>query len=77
MVKEPPANAGDESSISRSGRSARKGNSYPLQYPTWEISWTEVPGELQSIASQYDLPTKQQPSICTTKEMRLAWSKEF
>ena len=52
MVKDPPANAGDESSISGSGRSARKGNSYPLQYPTWEISWTEVPGELQSIASQ-------------------------
>ena len=52
MVKDPPANAGDESSISGSGRSARKGNGYPLQYPTWEISWTEVPGELQSIASQ-------------------------
>ena len=32
MVKNPPANAGDESSIPESGRSAREGNANPLQY---------------------------------------------
>ena len=32
MVKNPPANPGDMGSISRSGRSLRKGNGNPLQY---------------------------------------------
>ena len=31
-VKNPPANAGDVGSISRSGRSAGRGNGNPLQY---------------------------------------------
>ena len=32
MVKNPPANAGDVSSISGSGRSPGEGNGNPLQY---------------------------------------------
>ena len=35
-VKNPPANAGDVSSISGSGRSPGEGNSNPLQYSCWE-----------------------------------------
>ena len=34
--KESPANAGDASSISGSGRSPGEGNSNPLQYSCWE-----------------------------------------
>ena len=32
MVKNPPANAGDEDSIPRLGRPSQVGNGYPLQY---------------------------------------------
>ena len=32
VVKNPPANAGDPSSIPGSGRSSGEGNAYPLQY---------------------------------------------
>ena len=31
MVKNPPSNAGDESSVSGSGKSPREGNGNPLQ----------------------------------------------
>ena len=36
MVKNPPANAGDEGSIQGSGRSRGKGNGNPLQYACLE-----------------------------------------
>ena len=52
VVKNLPANAGDEGSIPESGRSPGEGNSNPLQYSCWEIPRTEEPGGLQSIGSQ-------------------------
>ena len=44
MVKNPPANSGDESSIPGSGRSPGEGTGYPLQYSASEITWIEDPG---------------------------------
>ena len=40
LVKNLPANAGEESSITGSGRSPGEGNGYPLQYLAWKIPWT-------------------------------------
>ena len=51
VVKNPPANAGDPGSIPGSGRSSGEGNGNPLQN-SWRVSWTEEPGELQSMGSQ-------------------------
>ena len=51
-VKNPPANAGDTgeaSLIPGSGRPPGEGNGNPLQYPCWEIPWTEEPQGLQSM----------------------------
>ena len=51
MVKNPPANAGDEGSIPGSGRSPERGNGNPLQYSClrnpmdsggWEASVHEI-----------------------------------
>ena len=47
-VKASAYNAGDPTSIPRSGRSPGEGNGNPLQ------SWTEEPGGLQSMGSQSD-----------------------
>ena len=44
VVKNLPASAGDTGSIPGSGRSPGGGKGNPLQYPCWEISWTEEPG---------------------------------
>ena len=49
MVKNPPANAGDASSIPGLGRSPGEGNENPLQYSCLENPWTEDPGGLQSM----------------------------
>ena len=46
--KESPANAGDKSSISGSGKSPGEINGNPLQYSCLETPWTEEPGGLQS-----------------------------
>ena len=53
MVKNPSADAGDAGSIPGSGRYPGEGNGNPLQY-SWEISWTEEPGGLQSTGSKRD-----------------------
>ena len=46
-VKNPPANAGDASSIPGSGRSPGGGKSNPLQYSCLEkVPWTEEPSSL-------------------------------
>ena len=45
--KESICNAGDRGSIPGSGRSAREGIVYPLQYSGLEITWT-----VQSMGSQ-------------------------
>ena len=63
MVKNPPANTGDTSSIPDPGRSPREGNGNPLSILVWEIPWTEEPGGLQSLGLQRvrdDLSTQQQ-----------------
>ena len=55
MLKNLPASAGDAGDMSLipgSGRSPGVGNGNPLQYPCWEIPWTEDPGGLQSMGSQ-------------------------
>ena len=55
MVKNLPANAGDTeeaSLIPGLGRSPGEENGNPLQYPCWEIPWTEEPQGLQSMALQ-------------------------
>ena len=48
MVKNPPANAGDECLIPKLGRSPRTHSSILA----WEIQWTREPGGLQSVGSQ-------------------------
>ena len=62
MVKNPPANVGDIGSISGPGRSPGEGNSYPLQYSCWRISWTEEPGGLQSMGLKESKHTHTQSS---------------
>ena len=49
MVKNPPTNAGDQSSIPRKGKSPGEGNGNPLGILVWRILWTEEPGELLSV----------------------------
>ena len=48
-VKNPPANAGDLSSISRSGKSPGEGNGNPLQYSCLENS---MDGGVMSVSSR-------------------------
>ena len=50
--KASASNAGDPGSISGLGRSPGEGNGYLLQYSCQIILWTEIPGGLQSMASQ-------------------------
>ena len=52
VVKNLPADVGDTSSISGSGRAPGEGNGNLLQYSSWEIPRTEEPGGLQSTGSQ-------------------------
>ena len=49
VVKNPSVNAGDAGLIPRLGKSPGKGNGNLLQYPCWEIPWTEEPGGLKSM----------------------------
>ena len=52
MVKNPPAIAGDSSSVPGSGRSPGKRNSHLCSILAWEIPWTEDPGGLHPTGSQ-------------------------
>ena len=55
MIKNPPTNTGNIKEmglIPGSGRSPGGENDNLLQYPAWEIPWTEEPGGLQSMESQ-------------------------
>ena len=52
VIKNAPANVGNVSLIPWSGRSPGEGNGNPLQFPAWEIPWTEEPGRLKSMESQ-------------------------
>ena len=49
--KESACSVGDQGSIPGLGRSPGRGHGNPLQY-SWRISWTEEPGELQSMGSR-------------------------
>ena len=62
VVKNPPTNAWDASSIPGLGRSSGEGNGNYASILAWEILWLEEPGGLQSMGSQrvgHDLETKQ------------------
>ena len=54
VVRDPPANAGDEGLIPRSAKSPGEGNVNPLHSSVlaWKIAWTKEPGRLQSMESQ-------------------------
>ena len=63
VVKNLPANAGDEGLIPESGRSCGEGNDPYSSVYAWKIPWTEEPDGLQSMGLQrvgYDLVTEQQ-----------------
>ena len=49
MVKSPPANAKDASSVPGSGRSPGEGMATHSSILAWEVPWTEEPGRLQSV----------------------------
>ena len=49
MVKNPPANAGDVSSVPESGRCPGEGSGNPPSILAWETPWTEEPCGLQSM----------------------------
>ena len=80
MINILPANPGDMGLILGLGRSPGEGNSNPLQYFCWEISWTEEPGRLQSMGSQrviHDLSTKQVHYICSVITLQMSPSSGF
>ena len=52
MVNNLPANAGDEGSITGSGRSPEKEMTTHFSILAWEIPWTQEPGGRQSLALQ-------------------------
>ena len=59
-------NAGGVGLILGSGRSPEKGIKTHSNIPTWEMSWTEEPGGLQSMGLQrvgHNLETKRQQQI--------------
>ena len=52
VVKNPPDNAGDASSIPGLGRPLEDGIATHSSILAWRIQWTEEPGGVQSIWSQ-------------------------
>ena len=50
VVKNPPANAGDLSSVPGLGRPPEVGNSHLLQYSSLEISWTKESSGLHGVS---------------------------
>ena len=54
MVKNPPANAGDVSSIPGVEDSLEKEMATHSSILTWRMPWTEEPGGPQSMDSQSD-----------------------
>ena len=52
MVKNPPANAGDEGLIPGLGRFLEKEMETHSNILAWEILWIEEPGRLQSMGLQ-------------------------
>ena len=52
VVKNLPANAGDEGSTPGSARSPGEGNGHHSNILAWKIPWTEEPGRRRSVGSQ-------------------------
>ena len=55
LVKNPPANEGDERYVGSTagwGKPPGVGHGYLLQYSCLEIPWVEEPGGLQSVGMQ-------------------------
>ena len=50
--KASACNSGNRDSIPGLKRSPGEGNGNPLEYPCWNIPWTEEPGRLQSVGFQ-------------------------
>ena len=73
VVKNPLANAEDVGLIPGLGRSPGGGNGNPLQYPVWEIPWTEEPGRLQSMASQSRTRLKQLSTRTCIRTCDISW----
>ena len=48
--KESSCKEGDQGSVPEMARSPGEGNGNHLHILAWRISWTEEPGELQSVA---------------------------
>ena len=61
MVKNLPANAGEESLIPGLGRSPGEGNGTRSSILAWKIPRTEEPGRLQAMGSQR-VDTTEQPT---------------
>ena len=57
MVKNPPANAGDEGLIPGLGRSLEEEMETHSSILAWEIPWTEETGRLQSMGVTKELDT--------------------
>ena len=57
VVKNLPANAGDEGLTPELGRPPGEGNGKPLQYLAWDIPWAEKPGGLQLMPLQIESET--------------------
>ena len=55
MVKNLPANTGDECLIPGLGRSPGKGNGYPLSILAWEIPWTAWQATVYGITNESDM----------------------
>ena len=74
VVKNPPANAGDVSSIPGQEDLLEEEMATHSSLPAWEIPRREEPGGLQSTGSQrlrHDLATDQQQScLSTSTEIR-------
>ena len=58
MVKNPPANAGDEGLIPGLGRSLEEEMETHSNILAWEILWTEEPGRLHIVHGFAKSPTQ-------------------
>ena len=70
MVKNPPVNVGDRSSISRSGRLPREGHGNPLQYSCLENSmdrgdWQATVHRVAKSQTQLKQPSTQHTTYIT------------
>jgi len=76
VVKNPPANAGDEGSVPGLGRSPGEGNGYPLQYSclenstdreSWQTTVHAVTKSWTQLSAQIIIPGERQNNISHVK----------